>query len=192
MRHARSRTTLIVTAIAVGSLVLLAYNWLTMPVARPHVGDGRFANHSWRFPWGIVGIPVPGYFIDFPAFDLGNDFDATYHIEQLPQIPPPIGVYLSILSPNRDWSDEARKQLTAQVQIDVHDERGQRVCHVQQPLSEMVWASPEGGDYGLYNLDESFFVPLRGARYTLRVRYSPDPRFSGLKGFVHIRCGGSI
>jgi hypothetical protein len=176
-----------------GLVGMLAYYFLAMPAVRPHSGDGHFANLSWRFPWPYCGIPIPGYTIDFPQFDLATEFDATYHLENLPELPGKVGLYLSISDPNKIWrDDELRKQLVATIQFDVYDELGELICHVQQPLAKMWWASPEGGDYGLYNLDESFFVPRTGARYTLRVRYSPDPKFSGLKGFVHIRCGGSI
>ena len=189
----RSKTTLVVLAIFAGLAALLAYNWLAMPAVRPHVGDGQFENTSWRFPWPYFGIPIPGYEIDFPEFDLSTDFDVTYRIEQLPQLRNRVGVYLSIFDPSKLLrDDEVRIKLIAQIQLDVRDEDGELVCHVRQPLAEMSWASPEGGDYGLYNLEESFFVSRTDGRYTLRVRYSSDPNLSGLKGFVHIRCGGSI
>ena len=174
---------------------MVAYYFLAMPTVRPHSGDGCFENHSWRFPWPYLGIPIPGYTIDFPQFDLSNDFEASYHLEDLPAIHNPVGVYLSLHDPNNLWSNDGlRKKLIATIQFDIYDDGGRSVCHVEQPLAKMWWAWPEGGNhcFGLYVSDESFFVPNSGARYTLCVRYSPDPALRGFKGFVHIRCGGSI
>src|SRR5690349_11539523 len=91
-RWVKKRATILTTAVLVGLVVVLLYNWLAMPDVRPHIGDGVFKDHSWRFPWRTVGLPVPGYQIDFPEFDLGKEFDATYHVEQLPQIRSKVGV----------------------------------------------------------------------------------------------------
>jgi hypothetical protein len=171
------------------------YSFFAMPPVRPHVGDGRFKNTSWRFPWVTVGIPVPGYEINFDEFELGNDFDATYHIEQLPNFGGELGIYLSVVDPRHELqSDESRHKLNASVDIEVVDGDGKRVCQVQQALGKMTWADPEGGadTYGLYLLPQSFFTSKHGEGYQIHLRYSPDQRMSGFRGFVHIRCGGSI
>jgi hypothetical protein len=73
------------------------YSFFSMPAVRPHVGDGRFKDISWRFPWVTVGLPVHGYEINFDEFDLGNEFDATYHIEQLPSFGGDVGIYLTVV-----------------------------------------------------------------------------------------------
>jgi hypothetical protein len=193
MERVHNKIKLVVVAVLIGFPGLFAYHFLAMPAVRPHSGDGHFENHSWRFPWPYLGMPIPGYTIDFPMFALSDEFDASYHFEGLPELPNEVGVYLSISDPKKIWRDDkVRKQLSARVQLDVHDEHGELVCHVLHPLAKMIWAQWEGGDYGVYYLHESFFVPRTGARYTVRVRYSPDTRFFGLNGFVHFRCGGSI
>jgi len=58
----------------------------------------------------------------------------------------------------------------------------------------MFWSGFEGGPdtYGLYDLDESFFEPRDGESYQIRIRYTPEPKLAGFRGFVYIRCGGSI
>jgi hypothetical protein len=172
-----------------------AYERLAMPDVQPHVGDGRFENHSWRFPWKSVGLPVPGYTIRFEQFDLANPFEATYRIEKLPKLKPHVGVYVCVADPDRKWEDyAARKRLKTTIELDVTDGQGATVCHVRRPIGEMIWSDPEGGPntYGLYDLDESFFVPSDGERYQIRIRYIPEPGLAGFKGFVFIRCGGSI
>lgn len=185
-----------IACVSLGIIVacgLLVYHFFAMPAVSPHLGDGRFQNTSWRFPWGDWGMPVPGYEIDFPEFDLSQDFAAEYHIEQLPELPAQLGIYLSIRDPQHNWrTDQSRKQLQGQFRFEVVDERAHQVCQMQEVLGKMVWAAPEGGDYGLYVLQESFFPPQPGARYTLRVHYTGDAKLLHLKGFVHIRCGGSI
>ncbi len=192
---ANSKT--IIAAVGVllfGLAWMVAYPHWAMPDVRPHSGDGRFENHSFRFPWSYLGMPIPGYTIDFPQFDLSSDFAATYRLEKLPELPDRVGIYLSIYDPADIWFGEnRRKTLAADVQIDIHDDEGNLVCHVEQPLAKMIWTLPEGGSkcFGLYNL-ESFFIPRTGARYIISVRYTPDSKLSGFKGFFHIRCGGSI
>jgi hypothetical protein len=189
----RFRKTYPIGAFIFLGLSFVGYSLLAMPTIQPHLGDGHFQNTSWRFPWSYLGVPVPGYEIDFPEFDLLTDRDVTYRIESLPNRPDRVGVYLAIWDPDQLLRrDAARKRLTASVRFDIYDERGELITHVQQPLATMIWAQPEGGDYGLYDLNESFFKTRPDASCTIRMRYSADPRLKDLKGFVHIRCGCSI
>jgi len=186
---------LVLLALVCALLAWRVHDALAMPDVQPHVGDGKFENHSWRFPWRSIGLPIPGYFIRFEEIDLANPFEATYRIENLPKLESPVGVYLCIADPDRKLgNDAAREHLKATIELDVTDGKGATVCHVSHPFAEMVWADPEGGpdSYGLYNLDESFFVPSDGERYQIRLHYTPEPGLAGFKGFVFIRCGGSI
>jgi hypothetical protein len=138
-------------------------------------------------------MPIPGYTIDFPEFDLANEFEDSYALEKLPTLQKHVGIYLAIRDPDKRFrTDAPRNQLAAQFEFDLIDESGAVVAQLRHSLAKMHWASPEGGDYGLYDLDQSFFNPNPGARYRLRVHYSPDPALNGLIGFIHIRCGGHI
>jgi hypothetical protein len=196
MRRIKARTFYAAIAFAfVAAVGWYLYSIFAMPEIRPHVGDGRFANHSWRFPWVTVGIPVTGYTIEFDHFDLSSDYDASYRLEQLPIIGKEAVIYLCISDPNHKWrTDDSRRQLTATVEFDIIDGRGQSVCSVKQRLGKMYWAEPEGGKdtYGLYVLPESEFEPQRSEKYRIHLHYSADPQLSGLEGFAWIRCGGSI
>lgn len=137
-------------------------------------------------------MPIPGYTIDFPEFDLSNEFSESYSLEKLPNIQKDVGIYLAIRDPDKKFdNDPERKQLNARFEFDLIDESGNMVAQLRHSLADMIWTW-EGADYGLYDLDQSFFNARPSARYRLRVRYSPDPALNGLKGFVHIRCGGSI
>jgi hypothetical protein len=131
--------------------------------------------------------------IDFPEFDQGQEFQAEYAFSHLPETPPTSGINLAIWDPDQKFrSDSPRKQLTANFKFDLVDENGAVLAQLDRPLSEMRWARPEGGDYGLYQLDESFFQPSGDTQYRLRVPFAPDSALEGMKGFIHIRCGGGI
>lgn len=191
----RKRVWLAATVLVIAFVGWRANERFAMPDVQPHVGDGRFENHSWRFPWAHFGMPIPGYIIDFGKFELANAFDATYRVERLPSIDNDLGIYLSIIDLGGKFrNDESRKLLNAKVEISIVDQRGEIVCHIEEPLAKMVWADPEGGPdtYGLYDLDHSFFIPEKDGQCQIHVRYWPDPKLSGLRGFFHIRCGGSI
>jgi hypothetical protein len=175
-------------------VALTGIRWIMMPTVRPHQGDGEFKNISWRFPYPYFGLPIAGYTIDFPRFDLAKEFHDSYRLADLPILENQPMIYLAVTDPDKRWRDAAaRRKLTARVQFEVRDEQGKLVYEVDQSLGKMIWADPEGGkgSYGVYML-EPRFIPRGGARYLLRVHYTPDSALSGMEGFVHIRCGGSI
>ena len=193
-RSGRRNFWLLTAALATAFVAWRAYALFAMPTVEPHSGDGRFEKHCWRLPYIDYGLPIPGYTIDFEDFNLGQPFEATYRVERLPDLPNKLGVYLSIVDPaHRFRHDEAREPLAAAIEISVLDQNGKVVCEVKQPIAKMWWAHPEGGrdTFGLH-VEQSFFVPTKDGRYEIRVRYRPDPALSGVKGFIHIRCGGSI
>jgi hypothetical protein len=179
--------------LCLAGLLLFLIGSCAAPKVRPHAGDGTFQDKSWRWPWGNVGMPVPGYTIDFPEFDLAAPFAAEYRLEDLPKLNAEVGIYLSIRDPGRVLqSDDQRRSLAAAVRFEVIDDDGHVVTQLDQSLAKLRWASPEGADYGLYDLNHSFFAARTEGQYRLRVQYLPDPKLSGFRGFVHIRCGGSI
>jgi len=194
-RNRRKTILFLLLLVLVSALgMYLCSNLIMWPIAS-HVGDGQFRDISWRFPWVIIGIPVPGYSITFEQFDLSKGYIDSYTLEKVPVIGKDVVLYLCVADPRHALRDDlARQRLKAEVQFDVVDEHGKSECHVDKPLAKMYWADPEGGAdcYGLYSLPESVFVSRKGAQYKLRVRYSPDPQLSGFRGFVYIRCGGSI
>lgn len=182
-------------AVAIALVAWRTYQLFAMPSFDPPTGDGRFENHSWRFPRKHFGVPIPGYMIYFDEFDLGRDFAATYRIGDLPQLARPVVVYLCIRDPLRTLrSDDVREQLTSDWVMEVFDEEGTTVANVKLSLGELIWADPQGGadTYGLYDLDGSRFEARAGETYEIRVRYAGNPKLVGFTGFVFIRCGGSI
>jgi hypothetical protein len=196
MTRIRRRTILFLLVLVLIS-VLGAYlcSILIMWPITAHVGDGQFRDISWRYPWVTVGTPVTGYSITFEQFDLSKSYTASYTLEKVPDIGKDVYLYLCVADPRHTLrADVTRQRLKAKIHFDVADEHGNSVCHVDKPLAKMYWADPEGGAdcYGLYSLPESVFVSRKGAQYRLHIRYSPDPQISGFRGFVFIRCGGSI
>jgi hypothetical protein len=162
----------------------------------PHHGDGTFKDISWRFsPDGLLSVPLYGYEISFPTFNLRDKYETEFKMKDLPDIGNDVIVYLCVADPEHRYrSDSAREGLTASIQFDISDEHGKSICHVAKPLAKMYWANPEGGAdcYGLYSLPESVFMSQKATQYRLHVRYSPDPKLVGFRGFVYIRCGGTI
>jgi hypothetical protein len=196
MNRSKRATVFVAFAAALAAgIAWWTYDVFAMPSVERHSGDGRFENHSWRFPWRTYGLPIPGYLISFDEFDLSKDFAATYEIGYLPIIGREVVVYLCIRDPERKFSsDQVRKRLTNEWKLEVVNGQGKRGCELESPLAKMYWAEPEGGanTYGLYDLDGSEFKATKGGKYEIRVRYTGEPSLKGLKGFVHIRCGGSI
>ena len=159
----------------------------------PHTGDGEFRNISWRFPWQNLGLPVPGYSIHFPRFDLGHSFEATYHFADLPDLGKPTGIYLCVNNPAADGGYIDRELTTANFRFELQDDRGVVIAAIDRPLSKMIRTNDGGQNcWCFYDLDHSFFHTIRESRYRLRVRYVPDSELSSLEGFVFVRCGGSI
>jgi hypothetical protein len=193
-------TSVVPLALAMVSLILAGYlvyiRATRLGPLPPHHGDGTFKDISWRFsPDGLLSFPLYGYEIVFPTFNLGDKYETEFKMTDLPDIGKDVVVYLCVADPEHRYrSDAARDRLIARVQFDISDEYGKLVCHVAKPLAKMYWADPEGGAdcYGLYSLPESVFVSRKGTQYRLHVRYLPDPQLACFRGFVYIRCGGSI
>lgn len=196
MRRFKSRSVYAASVLVIlGIVFAIVYRLLAMPRIMPHAGDGKFANISWRYPWVTIGLPVPGYTIDFEHFTLSKDHEATYQIEKLPALQNEVGIYLCVNDPAHRWrSDSSRKTLNAKVEIEVTDDSGRVVTRVDKQFSKLTWAEPEGGadTYGLYEIPNSFFRSQSQQKYRIQIRYSSDPAFEDLEGFVFIRCGGSI
>ncbi len=183
---------LVVITLSVGMGVVLYY-FLAMPTLVPHKGDGVFVNTSWRFPWVTVGIPLPGYQIKFPNFDLDRDYSASYQIENLPIVEGQHAIcYLCVQGTNLKYFDKRISQLVATFKMEVYDEHDQLVCQVDHPLRDLRWSTPlrESG-YALYSERGSRFIPLANSHYTLKVWYVGDPQLNPGSGFVYIGCGGS-
>jgi hypothetical protein len=108
-----------------------------------------------------------------------------------------LGVYLFVDVPwNSDLAKEKRR-LQAEFEFEVCDSKGNTIAHSKKPLAELIWSTPLGVDgcadgVALYSLEESFFQVHKGERYTLRVHYRPDPTLRAHRGFVYLRCGGSV
>jgi hypothetical protein len=164
----------------------------------PSHGDGNFRDISWRYPWPEfhVGLPVPGFLIKFPGFDLSREYDAEFVVDDLHDIGSKVGVYLCVNDPDdRCRNDNTRKLLQASFEFEVRDSKGRLLTHAQKLLGEYSWCDPSrvgGRGCGLYSLEESFFSARAGEHYTIHVHYQPDPVLRDLWGCVYLECGGSV
>ena len=180
-------------------VLLIVGKFSYLPQLSPSRGDGDFHDISWRFPPGFpIGLPVPGYVVNFPAFDLDKEYQHEFVVENLPDLKQDVGVYLFATVPWDSFqTDNKKSQLQAEFEFEVLNSEGQVVAHTKKPLSELTWSTPPGinrhdDGYALYSFGESSFQSHKDERYTLRVSYRPDPTLHARQGFVYLECGGSI
>lgn len=181
-----------------------------------HQGDGVFQDISWRFPYDHLGCTVPGYQVLFPEFNLGDEYDAEFAVADLPDIQQKVHVHLLLSDPDgKVQKEEERRRdemmkrgdqddlnslkyefkygLSAVWEFEVRDLEGRIVTSVKKPLSELIWSTPlRHTGYGIYDRPGSHFAVRKGERYTLRVRYRPDPQLRPFRGRVYLESGGSI
>jgi len=164
------------------------YSFLRSDISR-YTGDGTIEDISFRF----TVFPVKGYSISFTPFEMGQEFSDSYGLSNLPDLDD-VGVYLVVESD--DYISEIEKlKLNAKVELILTDSKNQTELRVDKQLKELIWSYPHRGaisGHALYDLDKSFFSPRIGEQYTLRINYSPDENLSLRKGYVFIRCKGSL
>jgi len=164
------------------------HSFLKKEISR-YNGDGIIKDISFRF----TVFPVKGYSITFTLFELGQPFSNTYTLSNLPDLDH-VGVYLVVESEDY-FKDEERLKLNSKVELIMTDAKDQVVLKVDSYLKELIWMSAHQGivrGYALYNMDTSFFSPKKNERYTLKVRYYPDETLSSRRGYIFIRCGGTL
>jgi hypothetical protein len=164
------------------------YPYLKKEVAK-YNGEGAIKDISLRF----IVMPIPGYSITFPPFDLDQPFEHTYTLSNLPALAN-AGVFLIVESENY-FEDEERLKLNSRVELTITDSQSQTALGVDNHLKEMIWMYAHRGvvtGHALYNLDTSFFAPNKHETYKLHIKYSPDKALTGRKGYVFIECGGHL
>jgi hypothetical protein len=184
---ARRWFVVIVALILVPTGVSFIYSACALPPIAPHRGDGVFADISRR----AGPFPLRGYTVTMPEFDLGQPFQAEYHLAGLTDIGQTCGVHLAFLDPRWSIDDQAIKQMAGELRIEVSDSQGRSVLEVTGRLSDYIWAGVGDLRY-LYQMNKSFFRPERREEYRLEFSYTPGARLEGRKGFVHLRCGGHM
>lgn len=175
-----------ITAFALLSLAVAGCGRLPSAPLAAHRGDGAFRDESGR----IGPVFVQGYTISMPEFGLGRPHEAEYRLAELPEIEKGCGIYLAIVHEQGTPLLEDKQELDGKLEFELLDSDGGLVSSVAGRLGDYIWA--HGGNYELYQMDKSFFLPDREKDYTLRVRYSPDANLAGMRGFVWLRCGGSL
>jgi hypothetical protein len=179
----KGRIALVVGAI-VGSFFLARR--LLLPPIPPHRGDGRFEDLSW-----FAGpLPIPGYSITMPEFDLGTSRESDYRLANLTNIGQPCGVYLAIFDPKLELFGET-KGFEGKLRLELLDSHDNAVVDVSGRLGDFIWWGSDSR-HGLYLLDKSFFRPNVHETYRLHLFYTPDPKLAGYKGFVYVESGGHL
>jgi hypothetical protein len=180
----------VLSLLAIGLLTGFVSVWKlhSTPIDASYQGDGKFTDTS-----GMRGpFDVQGYEVALSDLDLDGDHvqELKYRLDGLPTIGKACGVYLAIVDRDKKLRGIDQKQVGGLCEFEVTDSQGQLIAQASGALSDFIWA--EGGKYELYQLDKSFFTPKTGEQYTLRVRFLTDPQLKGLRGYVWLRCGGSL
>jgi hypothetical protein len=188
MKHKR---TIIVISGCVAFLLLFYFFLVRNPSLKNEVsrydGDGIIEDISGRY----LVYPMPGYSITFPLFDLGQPFEDTYSISNLPDLND-VGIYLVVESDSY-VGDEERKTLHSKVELTLIDSKGKVALEHNSYLKDMTWMYEHHGvidGHRLYNLNTTFFSPIKCERYKLHIKYSPDEALAHRKGHVLIRRYG--
>lgn len=179
-----------------GLLMLTSFNiiWDGIP---PHHGDGVFTDNSLKM---IGPLGVHAYSIRMPDFDLGNLKEETYVVSNLTPKRSRLGleVFLGIEDdiPVREPALE-KQNLKGLFRIFIKDSRGKLILHVEDDMSNCIWGEMRNlrqkdnswvDVYLLYPRDQNFhFTPIKKETYQIFLRYTPDPRLEGLKGFVGMK-----
>lgn len=166
----------------------LGYSCFAFPSIQPHRGDGVFQDLSRR----ASIFPITGYSIRFAKFDLGHEYEASFHFSHIPSIGKKCGVYLAVRDPDGYWLfDKHVKQLQeGTMQLQLLDSRGATVVQTGGSLKDYTWYGCRDL-HALYRLKESFFAPRTDEEYTFRIVYHPDPKLALYEGFGYLLCGGS-
>jgi len=163
-------------------------------VIKRYTGDGKIKDISFRH---MLFFSVKGYSIEFKKFDLTQDFEDTYILENLPifdGLEPRI--YLSIAD-NNNWQDEQIREMTNYLEFSLVDDEGVKVIVIGQKLNRYRWSTGPylknyKFGYALYDFDNSAFKPSSNKTYKLQVKYNGNNELKGAIGYFYIRCGGSL
>lgn len=172
---------LIIGCVAILAGIVFFWSACSLPPIPEHQGDGVFRNISRR----IGLIPLPGYTISMPEFDLTQPFQAEYKVSGLTNLGRKCGVYLAFDDPELNLAKPIgqEKERPPTLSLMLTDSRGRTVVDAKGNLHEFIWSSA-GSRIMLYQMERSFFHPNINEEYTLRIAYTPDPAFAGYRGFV--------
>jgi hypothetical protein len=172
--------------VALAALVSFFLYACGLPPIAPHRGDGQFQDISHR----AGPFRLRGYTISMPEFDLGQPHQQEYRLADLPELGPECGVHLAVRGRNGGWGTNATR-LNGELRLELINSKGNVVVNVSGKLGDYTWWG-FGDMHALYQLRRSFFRPDRREEYRLRFSYTPDPKLAGYRGFVYLRCGGSM
>jgi hypothetical protein len=160
---------------------------------RGYSGDGVISNVS--VPSGLFG--ARGYIIDFPKFDLGHRYEATYHFSGVPTLGRAKAEIVLMIEDPRGYKafevDQLKDAAKGTLKCSLIDSSARVVTEFACPLKDLTWSSPIYGRLGYalydYELDKSFFQPDSTEKYTLAVEYSGDETLGGKTGWIYVWCG---
>ena len=122
-----------------------------------------------------------------PEFDLANPHQAEYRVAGLTNIGQECGVYLAIRDHDNHWWETGH--LDGRLELELLDSQGQSVVKVGGRLGDYTWWG-FSDLHVLYQLHKSRFTVNNDEEYRVVIKYLPDARLAGYKGFVYVRSGG--
>jgi hypothetical protein len=117
-----------------------------------------------------------GYGIDFPKFDASRPYTASYRISNVPQTARErSGFSLRFLQPDYRMAKSREGSVTATFSFTLCDQRNTTLHSAQVSVSRAGWSQSQGL-FSVYAGKKSYVHFERGARYVLKVSYTPGTR----------------
>jgi hypothetical protein len=152
---------------------------------RGYKGDGTIEDTSQRSGF----FNTRGYLVSLPRFSLDKPYKNTFRLDGLPTINGR-STEIVFLVPETFSRDRAANTNSV-VEFSLVRADGTEVVHVRSALGALIWSGPVHGRSGsaLYQFHESFFKPVPGEAYQLRVTYSPASGAAEGEGYFYLWCG---
>ncbi|MEY2577039.1 MAG: hypothetical protein QOF80_2526 [Verrucomicrobiota bacterium] len=154
---------------------------------RDYTGDGTIQDTS----QGDGLFSTRCYMVRLPPFTLDRPYERTFSLDGLPTIegkPTEIAFFV----PN-SFSQTHAPNARSTIEFSLSTADGKQITSLTSVLGALTWSSPAHpisyDGHALYQIDKSFFQPVAGERYRLRVTYSPAPGAGSDEGYFYLWSG---
>ncbi len=154
---------------------------------RDYTGDGTIQDTSQR--GGFFSTRC--YMVRLPPFPLDRPYEHTFRLDGLPTIegkPTEIAFFVP-----KKFSQTHAPNARSTIEFSLVTADGKQITSLNSTLGALIWSSPANpinyDGHALYKIDKSFFQPVAGERYRLRVTYSPELGAGSGEGYFYLWSG---